>query len=104
MPWSGHFIPANTIKSWLSLLDFELIRQDGLLFGWPGKHFAIYNTMLEWLGKKCCKPLGGCYIVIAKAKMIPLTPIRLRWQQNLTGLHASLPGSAHLISSTEKKV
>jgi len=85
IPWSTPFIPAHTVKKWLNLEDFELIKQDTFLFRPPLMHQNIYHQLffLEWLGRICYRPLGGVYMLIAKAKVIPLTPIRLRWQQKL---------------------
>ena len=88
IPWSGNFIPAAKIKKWLLLADFELEKQSMVLFRPATQHLSLYNKLkfLEWLGKKCYKPWGGVYILKAKAKVIPLTPIRMHWKQELSGL------------------
>lgn len=87
IPWSGNFIPAATIKKWLALSDFELVKHEMLLFRPPTQHQSFYNKLkpLEWIGNKCYKAFGGVYILQAKAKVTPLTPIRLHWTQELTG-------------------
>lgn len=36
--------------------------------------------------------LGGVYMLMAKAKVIPLMPIKLHWKQQLSGVPASVPG------------
>lgn len=94
-PWSGNFIPANQVKKWISLADFELIKQDAFLFRAPLQHHPkIYDkfNIVEWLGSKLWKPFGGVYMLMAKAKVTPLTPIKLHWKQQLSGLHVSIPG------------
>lgn len=94
-PWSTHFISAGKVKDWLNLADFELIKHNTLLFRPPLQHHPrIYRKLrfLEWIGKKCHWPFGGVYVLIAKAKVIPLTPIRLSWQQKLAPFSATIPG------------
>jgi SAM-dependent methyltransferase len=99
IPWSGNFLPPSTVKKWLTLADFELERQEMIVFRPPLKNQKIYDSLnfLEWIGKKCYKPFGGVYILQAKAKVIPLTPIRLNWTQELSGVAMNvntLPGSS----------
>jgi SAM-dependent methyltransferase len=94
MPWSGHFIRPSKIIKWLKLVDFELVKQRNLLFRPPFFQKEIYQKLrfLEWIGSKFYPPLGGAYILMAKAKVIPLTPIKLRWQQKLSHLSVTLSG------------
>lgn len=95
IPWSGNFIPASTLKKWLMLADFELIKQDTLLFRPPLEHHdGIYQKikMIEWMGSKFWPPFGGVYMLMAKAKVTPLTPIKLHWKQELPGVPVSIPG------------
>lgn len=91
IPWSGNFLKANTIKKWLELADFELQQQDMILFRPPFQRPSLYQKFkfLEWIGQKCFRALGGVYILQAKAKVIPLTPIRLHWKQELSGVRIS---------------
>jgi SAM-dependent methyltransferase len=97
IPWSRNFISASTIKKWLELADFELQEQNMVLFRPATQHYSLYQKLkfLEWVGNKCYKPLGGVYILKAQAKVIPLSPIRLHWTQELSGVRMStgtLPG------------
>lgn len=94
-PWTGNFIPAGSVKKWLQLADFELINQDALLFRPPLQHHdVIYQKIkfLEWIGNKLWTPLGGVYMLMAKAKVIPMTPIKLHWKQQLYGVQVSTSG------------
>lgn len=96
IPWSGNFLPVSTIKKWLSLADFELEQQEMICFRPPVQQRTLFRKLkfLEWIGKKCYKPFGGVYILQAKAKVVPLTPIRLHWTQDLSGVFSAktLPG------------
>jgi SAM-dependent methyltransferase len=86
IPWSGSFIQTSLIKKWLGLADFKLKKQMTIFHRPPVAYEKIFNNLkfLEWLGTKCHSPFGGIYILIAQAKVIPLTPIKLRWQQKLS--------------------
>ncbi len=94
IPWSGNFIPATKIKDWLMLADFELVRQDMLMFRPPSKRPSLMRklTFIEWLGVKSNAFFGGVYVITAKAKVIPLTPIRLHWKQQISPLRVTMPG------------
>ncbi len=92
MPWSGNFIDISTIKKWLALADFELEKQDTIIFRPPVHRYNWYHKLrfIEWLGRKLFKPFGAVYMLKAKAKLIPLTPIRMHWKQKLPGLSATI--------------
>ncbi len=94
MPWAGNFIRATKIMNWLRLADFELVKQDRLLFRPPIAEQKMYQRLefLEWIGAKCLVP-GGAYALTAKAKVIPLTPIKLHWKQKPTVMSTTIPGS-----------
>jgi SAM-dependent methyltransferase len=94
MPWTGNFIRANKIVNWLRLADFELVKQDRLLFTPPIAEKKMYQRLefLEWIGNKCWVPYGGVYALTAKAKVIPLTPIKLHWKQKPAVIPTTLPG------------
>ncbi len=88
MPWSGTFIKPSMVKKWLGLSDFELIEQHKTLYRPPITQPHLFQRLkfLEWLGKKCFSPFGGVYFLLARAKVVPLTPIKLRWKQHLSGV------------------
>jgi SAM-dependent methyltransferase len=86
-------LKPRTIHKWLKLADFELIKECATLYSPPLSNKTLVKKFrfLEWLGDKCHLPGGGIYILMAKAKVIPLTPIKLRWKQNISGVR--LPSS-----------
>lgn len=94
-PWGNEFIPASKVKKWLGLSDFELIKQDAFLFRPPLQHHdKLFHKLkfIEWIGNKLWTPFGGIYMLMAQAKVTPLTPIKLHWKQQLSGLRISIPG------------
>lgn len=82
-PWNGKFIALPRIKDWLSLLDFELISTEHFYFRPPLKNQKFLQRLLfmEKAGKYLCPFLGGVYIVVAKKRVAPLTPIKLQWRR-----------------------
>lgn len=93
-PWSGSFISAGKVREWLSLADFELINHKTFLFRPPVQQEKLYDKLafMEWVGQKSCLPLGGIYIIVAQAKVIPLTPIKLTWKQKLSDVRMPVVG------------
>lgn len=97
-PWNANFIPAGKIKSWLQLADFELEQHQSICFAPPFKKQSLYNRFqfLETLGKKVFPVSGGVYVLLARAKVVPLTPIRLTWKQQLNGIRISPSITGHI--------
>jgi len=87
------FHKAGTIINWLNLADFELIRLARTFYRPPLANEKISKSLrfLEWIGRKCHLPWGGVYMLMARAKVVPLTPIRWRWKQSLAAV--TLPTS-----------
>jgi len=97
LPPVGSDINAGKIINWLKLADFALEQQTSLLFAPPINRPQLYQKLqfLEKVGK-WFPLLGGVYIIVARAKTIPLTPIRLKWKQQLGSIRIStttLPGN-----------
>jgi hypothetical protein len=103
MLWSGNFIRSHEVKSWVRLADFELEKQTSILFRPPMNHPSIYDKLniLERIGRTCLPLLGGVYIILARAKVIPLTPIKLKWKQQLSGIRISTSISGHIAHRTK---
>lgn len=100
--WSRHLIKPSMIKNWLKLSDFALIKQDMLLFTPPLEHEKMYRKFkfFERIGHKIFRCFGGVYVLVAQAKVIPLTPIKLSWKQSLSSVRVpptSIPGSTRTI-------
>jgi hypothetical protein len=96
MPWSVKFIHSRTVKKWLNLAEFVLEKHSTTLYTPPITRSHLYNKLqfFERLGKICWPLLGGVYILIARAKVIPLTPIRMQWKQQLSSIPLSTSISA----------
>lgn len=82
-PWCGHFFGLARIKDWLSLLDLELLHVERFFFRPPLKNSRIMNRLrfLEKLGNYCWPWFGGAYLIVARKRVLPLTPIKLPWRE-----------------------
>lgn len=102
-PWSGNFFHPNKIKKWLQLADFVMEQQKLILFRPPVSHTGVYQKLgfMEFLGSHFFPPLGGVYILLSRAKVIPLTPIRMQWKQPLSGLRISSTITGHIARSSK---
>lgn len=90
-PWGANFIHYHKLRSWLKLADFALEKYETVLYTPPVNRPQFYQNMqfLERVGKKCFPGMGGVYILVARAKVIPLTPIKMKWKQQLSGIGIS---------------
>jgi len=87
----GHMIQRQHIKNWLRLAEFSLEKQASFLYRPPINIESAYNKLafLEQVGSVLYPLLAGAYVMVARAKVIPLTPIRLKWKQNLGSARVS---------------
>lgn len=81
-PWHGHYIGLTRIKDWLKLLDFEVIKIERFYFRPPMRSLKLLKKLefIEKLGRFCWPWFGGVYLLVAKKRVVPLTPIKLQWR------------------------
>ncbi len=83
MPWGGRLISVSRMKDWLSLLDFEIEKVKYFFFSPPVSNVKLLKKFLplERLGQYCYPIFGGLYVVVAKKRVTPLSPIKMKWQK-----------------------
>lgn len=88
-PWCGDFLSMTRINDWLALLGFEVVTMRQHFFRPPLQHRSLMKKLsfLETAGSKCWPSLGGAYMLIAKKRVITMTPIKPSWrsQRKLVG-------------------
>lgn len=96
---AANSLSPKHIKKWLKLADFQIEKQTYHLYLPPLTNIDTIKKLewLEYIGNLCFPFLGGIYIVLARAKVVPLTPIRLKWKQQLSGIRISPTISGPLI-------
>ncbi len=104
LPHGSHLISPRLIKNWLQLADFVIESHQSALFRPPVLHETFYDRMrfIERLGSWCFPKAGGINIVAARAKVIPMTPIKMKWKQQLGNIRITpaIPGNIATNSST----
>lgn len=94
-PWSGSFRGSSRIRDWLALLGFDVVLVRSCFFR-PPMHNAGLMRRLQWLeplGARRWPYLGGTYIIVARKRVVTLTPIKPRWRprRSLVGAGAIKP-------------
>ncbi len=88
-PWHGVFRGTLRIKDWLALLGFDVIATHACFFRPPLKHAGLMRRLqwMERLGGRWWPYLGGTYIIVAKKRVVTLTPIKPRWRPRRSLIH-----------------
>lgn len=81
-PWNEHFFSPMRVKDWLHLMGFEILNDERFL------HSSLVGKMSEhamanyWrkFANNYLTSLGSVYVIIAKKRVLPLTPIKPKWQ------------------------
>lgn len=98
LPRDSHFISSSLIKSWLRLADFAVESHCSALFRPPVERETIYHKMrfVERVGAWCFPKAGGINIITARAKVIPMTPIKMKWKQQLGNIRIASPTTGNI--------
>lgn len=82
MPWAGNFISQTRLRDWLALLGFDTVACRPLLFRPPVQSLAA-TSRLEFLDRLAQHgwpvPAAG-YQLLARKRVVGMTPIRPRWR------------------------
>jgi SAM-dependent methyltransferase len=82
IPWCGHFLSTARIRDWMELLGFEVIQVQGYFYRPPlqGRHVMHRLGVLERLGRRAWPMLGAGNLIVARKRVVTMTPIRPRWR------------------------
>lgn len=78
LPWSGRFFTLARVKDWLQLLGFEVIDEQRLFMS-PLLSDSSYLPTLRHFAEHHLSFFGSAYVVVARKRTLPLTPIKPRW-------------------------
>lgn len=82
-PWNGKFIGLNRLKDWLALMGFEVMSAEMCCHIPPfeqemwHKRFGFMNK----LGSRWLPVMGGVYFIVAKKRVVGMTPLKLDWKK-----------------------
>ena len=103
-PWSSHFAHAYQVKHWLRLSDFQIERQTSCFSRPPIEYEKVFNKLefLECVGD-FLNFFGGIYCITARAKVVPMTPIRMQWKQKLNHIRIATTISGSIARQIDKQ-
>lgn len=98
---SHHFIASHLVKNWLELASFEIEAVRSGLYTPPIQHKGLYNRLhfCERIGALFFPKAGAVNVIVARAKVIPLTPIKMKWKQKLDNIRIAKPIPGSIASS-----
>jgi SAM-dependent methyltransferase len=110
-PWQGRFFSPIRIKDWLHLMGFEILADQRCLHSSlaTNKHSGWLAKTWQKLASNYVPSFGSIYIVVAKKRVLPLTPIKPKWRLRpsfVTVKGASVKGAPVKVPAmnfTEKK-
>lgn len=81
-PWNERFFSSMRVKDWLHLMGYEILADEHVL------HTSLAGTIRQgkfsayWtkFSKEFLPQLGSIYVIVAKKRVLPLTPIRPKWK------------------------
>lgn len=83
LPWCGSFRTLPRIGDWLSLLGFEIVHTRTVFFRPPLGSERLMGRLegMERAGARYWRPLGAAWVIVARKKVIAMTPVRSRWDR-----------------------
>ena len=79
LPWSARMFTPVRVTDWLQLLGCEVMFDERFGFSFMGKQSRI-GWWRESLGRDYCRPLASVYVIAARKRRYPITPVRRRWR------------------------
>jgi SAM-dependent methyltransferase len=81
-PWNEHFFSPMRIKDWLHLMGFEILADQRCLHSALTGNVSEKSLQSAWhkMAQNYLPALGSVYVIVAKKRVLPLTPIKPKWQ------------------------
>lgn len=80
LPWSGRFFTPARVKDWLDLLGFEIIADERFIHASLARGSRL-SRFAPWrrFCRQYLRPMGSVYMLVARKRVTPLTPIKPKW-------------------------
>lgn len=81
-PWNERLFSPMRVKDWLHLMGFEIQLDRRFIYSSLHGHLSDGIIARKWrkLAETYFPSLGSVYVIIAKKRVLPLTPIKAKWQ------------------------
>ncbi len=103
-PWNGQFIGLARLKDWLALLGFEIISVEMCCHVPPFEQASWHKrfAFMDRGSERCCAMLGGVYFIVAKKRVVGMTPLKLNWKN--TPLKSALIARQPKSNSSQSRI
>jgi len=83
MPRKGKMLSPSRVRDWLSLLNFQIVGGSLFYYRPPLNRQGLYEKLafMEKWGEHCWPFFAGAYTLLAVKRVIPVTPIRVKWSK-----------------------
>lgn len=78
-PWQGRFFSMSRVKDWLHLLGFEILSEQRFFCSAMVAREHSEGVWQQWM-ERYFSYFASSYIIVARKRELPLTPIRPKWQ------------------------
>lgn len=81
-PWNEHFFSPMRVKDWLHLMGFEILSDERCIHSNLSGKISEHFVAKYWrkFASNYFTNFGSVYVIIAKKRVFPLTPIKPKWQ------------------------
>ena len=95
-PWCGRFLPLSRIKDWLLLLDFKVTHGQMLYYRPPLTSESAMERLhfMDKMGDRWWPMMAAVYMVVAKKRVLGVTPMPLTWKDKKLAGRASAEPAA----------
>ena len=80
VPWCGQFLTSGRLHDWLLLLGFEVEKEVSFFYRPPFQSGGIMRRLrfIERIGAGAWPILGGVNLILARKRVVAMTPIQLK--------------------------
>ncbi|GHE83676.1 class I SAM-dependent methyltransferase [Thalassotalea profundi] len=81
-PWNERFFSAMRVKDWLHLMGYEILDDQKFLHSTLTGNISQGIIARNWrkFASRYLPNLGSVYVIVAKKRVLPLTPIKPKWK------------------------
>ena len=83
-PWLMHFHSLYSVREWFKILGYEpSYKETAGFIPMISRNFSKYLSKISFAQKIFARDLGGIYFFVFNKKIIPLTPVKLRFKEKM---------------------
>jgi len=81
-PWNERFFSSMRVKDWLHLMGYEILADEHLIHSSLAGTIRTGKVTNFWknFSRNYLPQLGSVYVIVAKKRVLPLTPIKPKWK------------------------